>query len=1779
MGIYFCFSDGQEYFLEGSEFDELWQLHRILGHQFDKNPHGLQVNYLGAVLKSRLPVDFANTDYDELTTMVTFDSSYPKPAQDFLTISSSKKFNPSYLYQQKSSETSWSRLPRGSLNVNRLIANLPCFTSPHTQAEEKKQNIVIHDFSARVWDSKRTVQVTQFANTLLQEGYPVYTPQGDKLIQVDSGEALVLLLKNNGIPYTEDEVILAAARQRIAQDTLHIIDYHELNVLLDGAEPDKKSLETGYWWHNLNRDDCESLLAYLNYHQKSFAFIRCRIFPDDVRMARELSDALHGIPIRWHYQEVNLSPGDLLDLVRLQSLQRRGAVLDSSHFAAVESLIVHHCNEELSIPDDFIGLLQHFTSLKCLSLEKAQNTTCLQSIPELAQLETLNLAGSDIDDHTLSAIISKSPKLKHLALEQCKNIDWNQLDYSIFAQLELLSIDSKVNLAALSKSTPKLNTLNLLIESKINNPTRLNTLKHLNIYGQPINAEDLFILIRKATSLESLTFVGIKNDLYSPVFLSALQELDLSQKDITCYCLSALLHEAPSLRALNLANCKRINGKITCGTLPELEKINLRGSNISINNVAIMLDNAPRLRTLDLSHCKQIYAEQTFNTIYELEEINLHGSNITTKTLVNLISCIPRVKTMDLSHCQKIAGDITCDNLIYLEKLVLSRSGINSSSLSNVLNKTPNLQILDLTGCYNIIEKITCKDLSELITLDLSSSTITSESLALLLSNTPKLQTLRLGGCNHINSEFTCGNLPMLETLILHNSKITPKSLENILNKAPNIRSLDLGYASQFTKETLPPTLKALLDKIQVTYPGTANEFVFNDYSDDWSDDPDDLTDLHPLSHTAHSSQPSQPITSAIETIDADTSETEITLHAQKIFYALTEGTKEPEVSSYRLAVFDELRVNDTPCSLKEAFFWVNNKGVLETIDYSRLPVSPANTPSIKTPTAILGIQKLTLDSDWQPLASLNPAEKLTAVYTEPVDACIEIKYSSDENLYFIRTPEASQNINIHFVLEHAKPHTVPALPEAIDHLHQKIKSYGRGKLELTGTHLNGKDYLNAICTQRKGACRHRAIAFKATMAELAPDLPVRIIRNQVHAFAEVCIEDYWLKLDFGGYPMNLCIEALQHPQSAAQPQTTDSQEQGAAIQQHPESTPTLQTTVNEVRLDEHGQISHEKPSQFHPSHYETLLATWIGNTPKQCSLLEYCQQKVYPHAPKQSLIELPSDKALTGLSNQLQIHCQNISRPVFYIHSPQDLVCQASTVCLKADGKTGEPCKGPSGALYEFLQRPCDVANPPILIVNYSTFAADDMVQFNALLDPERFADGIAVPKAAKIIGLINTQKPDRYTGSDFYSRFGGAVESCPVHSQELEQACIIPFADATSLSAETETTRINLFHAADWKERLLGVWRLQGNKLFFEEGVLGAALASGKPIILENAPVNVPDFQVFWRQALVQGYIHYPPGMLEISPSTRIHLQKGYNWSALIEGVRCDTRFEESGIVCNPTKVSELFRRFKCHKTKLHTLPGLLQEHQNNDVHLNITRNLSEDAWAECLSAAQKYQIRLHLHFPHSSLIPEFLTQYGHAAASSSSSSATSNMTSLPLPQWQLDTTVTTSVIISTDPDATIACVTQKEPGQWTVIDCSEYLASDLLDSLNGEFNQESMRFVFTQRNSPLIKALEEGKAIVLTGQFAPELVDELVELIIKRQHHPASGRLMIVTNASEPFACLPQFTHQVSAAEKRALLNLEHLYAIGGEVALATTPFAILKARKSFVHNHPGQHFSKA
>jgi MoxR-like ATPase len=585
---------------------------------------------------------------------------------------------------------------------------------------------------------------------------------------------------------------------------------------------------------------------------------------------------------------------------------------------------------------------------------------------------------------------------------------------------------------------------------------------------------------------------------------------------------------------------------------------------------------------------------------------------------------------------------------------------------------------------------------------------------------------------------------------------------------------------------------------------------------------------------------------------------------------------------------------------------------------------------------------------------------------------------------------------------------------------------------------------------------------------------------------------------------------------------------------------------------------------------YLTQLETW--RKPKDAieSVSAYCQklvEKTYKKNNEENnkekreenrLIECDSSSSVQALSLAALKHCKSTSRPVFYVNSPDDLVCSASWVQRTEDG--GVMRTGPGGPLYEFLTQ--NTGKAPVLIINYDRFSADDLVRFNSLLDKERIADGTPVPKDTLILGFINPNKPTSYHGADFYSRFN-SKKTCPLSAETLSADVLEAPKLVTSTGAGVEP--INLGHAEDWEERLLGRWLIKEDKLVFEEGELVRALATKKPIQIQNGPWNDPRFQLMWQQAMIRGYINHAGRTIKIPEDLVWSQREGYDWKQLASNVSFPkTSASKTPILLNPKTLSTFFSQYECDTSKetLNSIDGLLKQHKNSTMDVHLTRTLSEDEWGLLLSECVKHGVKLACTVAPGVTLPKDLAEKAV----------------IPKPAatilWEKKNTSDPLVITSSDTATTIALLTH-EDADWMVIEISECEVSTLLGSLEGGLKQGSLGFAFREKIGVLQKALADNKKVLLHGDFSPEMMDALAPILLNPRD---KGRLVLVSEDPEPFNYCSSVQHTVTVAEKESLLTTVNqasdygLAPLRADPKYETTSYNVLVARLTYQRAFP-------
>lgn len=436
-----------------------------------------------------------------------------------------------------------------------------------------------------------------------------------------------------------------------------------------------------------------------------------------------------------------------------------------------------------------------------------------------------------------------------------------------------------------------------------------------------------------------------------------------------------------------------------------------------------------------------------------------------------------------------------------------------------------------------------------------------------------------------------------------------------------------------------------------------------------------------------------------------------------------------------------------------------------------------------------------------------------------------------------------------------------------------------------------------------------------------------------------------------------------------------------------------------------------------------------------------------------------------------------------------------------------------------------------------------------------------------------MNINKPGCYRLADFYSRFKIPEDSVP--KPELEQAITVcPIASGVLRAAIPESpfrapvesdevpVRINLFHADNWKERLLGQWILQVNNLFFKEGALAAALKTQQPLFIENGLWEDEDFIQFWQQAQLTGFI--PESNLKFEPEKMILLrQTGYDKN-LWKGVSFEQGFEKNALVLNARQLATFFQRYECKEGLLYTQAGHLEQHAQQELIVNLTHDLSEDQWAEFLTQAQQLGIKLKVH-----CAPDMnIDQIGHKRV----------VDLLPEPKVNLgyfdpakDHLSALQVIVSQDPDTSLNLITQ-DSENCQVLNISECNSAQVLGSLMGEYKDK--KFHFHELPSALKQGLEEGKTMILTGSYSQELIQGLAPLLLNAQW---PGKLVLLADNPESFSFVSQSQHEVTPEMQRACLGVDE--ATWQAIFKPGLCLASLRARLTYWRTHPNDNLDNA
>ncbi|KTD43785.1 AAA family ATPase [Legionella oakridgensis] len=1484
----------------------------------------------------------------------------------------------------------------GDFIVERALKNKPYWRTPTMSQQQKKKKLILADWTALGWSDKKITEIRTSLEQLMHEGFSLYLWQNGAIVPLQQ-EQLALLeysdVRQWMTPTYPDELMQAAmTQQAIPRDEVQILDDHWLRYATNNL--DENTL------HFLNVSDFAKLpekerlkvldilrhthppLAYIVHDEFSIKANECLLY---------LRNAFPEMEIQTQYQIIDFSELNLTHLTDGEILNLAGLTLTLNELTHVKELKIDGTD--------------------VVNLSEAQAQALLRAMPNLKKL-TSRTASSGSLQALIKAIETQTNHLLHL--EEIELIDLNK-----WAQTPITAEQFQALLTHRS-----LLTLNgFQIEEAVFSADRFSRLKEFDIQRSTLLGNTLGTLIT-SPQLKKLHMEY------------ASYRLDTLVKD--SYDLEELRVNVLSNSLFNLMQQSSHLQKLTCSlaNMDRGEYITFPANHFSKLIEVQLVDNlpekqaefimaAPNIEQLTLQAWDASYSGHwpkikvlTWGGRPEWGECRISFQNMTSmlKTMPNieqlvLTNCtiMPMCALIRLSHDPRLMPFDELNGLIQGYDACIEYQG----QILYFNQKEKIFTTIDNRDVHNMITRQVMWDDEAYIASDF-------EELSILKRGTPfndKVELLAL----------TPESLHSLRLLDLKNSNITAEMLKVFLNAAPNLAEIDLTDCPNLVlddelRRRLSYIQQGPLSKARVTSDAFAGLVYQNSFDSVWNKLlPEQSRQLRRgmaglfkyFSGHGHLSNSSS-------VIDANTTTQEHQYNVDRIFYPIGNAVEIP-VRDYRLDVFHQAIITTNLCSMEQAFTLQKNGDLnLQPCSLIHSPIDLYHQAQQfkKEPDQSIyyGKQKLTIHSDWQALASLSAREKLTHYHVDP-PMDIEIKYSARDNLYYICSRNTTTTIEIDFLLQ--KDDSLSPLPTDIQELVNEMQAFHAAPLDIDSSNATGIDYLRAIREQKKGACRHRVVAFKAEMQERYPDTPIRIITNDCHAFVEIFINNEWHRCDLGGYPASIHVNESNPPSFTA-------------ISTLIPTNPTLTATTLPT---EELESPAADPFSTRLNDFRKLFHTWEATTTTSTSCAQYCQSCLQDSTPRR-LVELPTTDDVVALRWALEHYCQSTSRPVFYIHSPEDLVCSAPFVAYDIED-SGILCKGPGGPLYNFLQAH-RTGQAPVLIVNYEQFDADDIVRFNALLDREPGADGVPLPKDCRVIGLLNVNKPDVYQGSDFYSRFN-RVETCPIPLAKLQDSVpIIPVHDETMVMSKGA---IQLYHSLDWEERLLGRWVLDGHALHFEEGILQKAIAQGSPLIIQNGPWEDEAFQRFWQEAHSRGYIEYDGRRIELPSGCELIRHEGYDWSSLKECLQQEPLLlTAESLVLNPTQYSQFFHNHRVHEGELFHAPGMIAAAQGSVLNVHLTRELSEDDWAKLLTECKIYNVRLQVDVLPGVNLPPVLRDIIQSSRQQTESLA-----------WETGNMAATQIIKSSDVDTTVAMINADHP-DCIVIDVSECDHTDLISHIHG-------------------------------------------------------------------------------------------------------------------------------
>lgn len=1680
-------------------------------------------------------------------------------------------------------------IPQTNFTLPRLIGNHKRYwIDPNPSPVLKPKKLLIADHTARNWSQLKTLKVIACFSQLLEDGFSLYVWQNGYLVLLTQ-ETLFYLWDpafRRNISFESPEKIIEKALQqinRIGPDQLHVVDNVWMHYFLSDGSLALPLESIGV---------CESEdPIYFNYFTSSY---RSVVFDRIPLSNPELSGRVSETRKEKHFTKINLVSLERMAERFIFSLFQRQSSIEKDGF---------------TYEPNNIGQILELVTATNLMRKPGHRFLMSPSLESLSIHFTQDMPNIPLECNPTN-----------LKVLQCIGPSEYRCSLEFFDEF----LKHAQNLESLIWTGVQFPTLGLIV------PMNFPNLKQVDL-PLDISQSTIASLLWNSHQIESLTCIPLSQIVIEQLHFSELKELVYTdRKD------SSLKANAVDLHSLLGQTPKLVNLVLDVHVVPMLTQT--RSRPLSLPNLKKFIINQPyndidRAIISILMDCRQLeHVELRYVSFCEgdLPPICVRNPNLRNLSLPKSLAAVDLMAI--LLHCHHLkrltvpqspnlefSAQTGVPRLAELEFLEISNPKFED--FKHIVAEAIFLKELVLANCIWLSASAEFPGFSNLTTVTLNGDCkIGRENLAKLLVNAEEVQLSELTLLSHI-----CFiPLPKLKNIKLgYTQQFSHAQLENLLSNIPRDACIEGQFSSlQFNSAEHQDLKDRLLARGAKIVDGRPLHERFPLHVVDIALDPDLTASSgqhafpRPSSGSSSSSNErrvagatgsgnerySTP-TRAQENrfMDANTSaDNTPEFHVTRVFFPVHAGQSSPAAQNMRIDVYQDLIVNPAHCDIDHAFEIKKTGDLLinppeQAIRYVQtddlFAMAQQQTP-IAGQKALYAKKVFALDAHWQAMPSMSAQEIMTHIHADPG---VEIQYSSRDNLYYIRA-NSSKPCVVEWLI------TVPtappiALPDDMAYHVARYQTFGKGALSFPDQDLCGQDYLTCMEIQAKGACRHRACAFKAFMTDQYPGVPVRIISNGCHMFVEVQHAGQWVSCDLGGYPAKLTLDESNNPQPNHAPETTEDicpessvvpDEQGVQQDAQAQTNDTVSSSINSdqqisestenIRIEEgatsieqvlEGEIASSLSSaamstsahieqeqlsrnQAIPQQAHAILSGLMDELISEFFTTFYYQKRLETWLKSDSepsittyyeqlgirgknhLVELGNTQDVNTLSLSLEQYWHSQGRPVYYIDSPDDLRC--SGPFLATTGYTE------NGDFLGQLKR-----GPGGPLHAFLTSHRDDdpvvIVNYAAFEADDMVRLNSLLDKTRR---ADSTPVPKKATvvglinvnKPDCYqgSDFYSRfhrVTECSLPSQVL-QATLPSLVQTVEHSATLES--IDLFHASDWETKLIGRWVLNRGQFHFEKGELVKALERNeRHITIQNGLWGDPTFVRFWQSLAVHKKLQYAGQSIDVPADFTCFKSScdAYDWPQLSRGIQ---RIQHRAV--NPD--AQILNPS--------LLPQFFGHYQcdNASESLYPLPGLIQTAKERGILTVQVTR----------ALSEDNWAMLVTACAKEDISLRIDCPDSIALP-WDETPVVAesehldfdgvtlsqlqTAVIASTDIDSTVAMI-QQSSAPWIVLDVSDYEAPDLLTRIEHKFDKRALLFKFKQKDAALLELLDRGKQVILKGKFSPELLDHLSQLIHARfSAREAPGRLILVQDNKAQQMALPTLTHTVTVAKKLELLEL--------------------------------------